>query len=77
LQLGSAEGLARFEAIGRLKQLTKLSLSGNEGFTQQGLMQLTGLSRLEQAACQDLCGYKQMPDEALAVFWAAVHALRL
>jgi hypothetical protein len=77
LQLGDAEGLACLEAIGRLTQLTQLSLIGNEGLTQRGLMQLTGLSRLEQAACDELCGYKQMPDEALAAFWAAVHAQSL
>jgi hypothetical protein len=50
LQLGSAEGLACLEAIGRLTQLTCLSLGGNEGLTPQGLMQLTRLCRLEQAA---------------------------
>jgi hypothetical protein len=51
LQLSSAKGLACLEAIGRLTQLTWLSLYGNGGeLTQQGLMQLTGLSRLDPAA---------------------------
>jgi hypothetical protein len=80
LQLGSAEGLACLEAIGRLKQLTWLSLSGNEGLTQHGLMQLTGLSRLEHVACDDHhynLDVAQMTDEALTAFWAALHALQL
>jgi hypothetical protein len=77
LQLGNAEGLACLEAIGRLKQLTQLRLSCNENMPQHGLMQLTGLSRLEHAACGGLCGYKQVSDEALTAFWAAVDAQRL
>jgi hypothetical protein len=48
LELDIAEGLACLEAIGRLTQLTWLKLTGN-GLTQHGFMQLTGLSRLEQA----------------------------
>jgi hypothetical protein len=78
LQLGSAEGVACLEAIGRLTQLTQLSFWGAEGLTQHGLMQLTGLSRLQRAACVDLC-YEdmQVTDEAMASFWAAVHAQRL
>jgi hypothetical protein len=80
LNLGGAEGLACLEEIGRLTQLTRLRLSGNQGLTQHGLMQLTGLSRLEQLANIDLysnmrCGH--VTDEALAAFWAAVHAQRL
>jgi hypothetical protein len=51
LQLGGAEGLACLEAIGSLTQLTSLRLGGNEVLTQHGLMQLTGLSRLDQAVC--------------------------
>jgi hypothetical protein len=50
LRLGSAERMACLEVIGRLTQLTWLSLSGNQGSRQHGLMQLTGLSRLGQAA---------------------------
>jgi hypothetical protein len=91
LQLGGAEGLACLEAIGRLTQLTRLRLSGNAGLTMHGLMQLTGLSRLEAAAfgglcsaatddCDGgLCGDVQVmdADEALEVFRAAVHGQRL
>jgi hypothetical protein len=51
LQLGTAEGLACLNAVGcKLMQLTYLDFSGNPaaGLKQQGLMQLTGLSRLQQ-----------------------------
>jgi hypothetical protein len=77
LQLGSAEGLDCLEAIGRLTQLTELRLYGNKGLTQHGLMQLTGLSRLEQAACPYMCYDTEVTTEALADFWAAVRAQRL
>jgi hypothetical protein len=76
LDLG-AEGFTLLEAIGRLTQLTQLILSGNEGLTQLGLMQLTGLSRLEQEACENMYSDTGVPDEALAAFWTAVHAQRL
>jgi hypothetical protein len=62
------------EAIGRLTQLTRLILIGNEGLTQQGLMQLTGLSRLQQEWCGRLCSAGQVTREALSDFWAALHA---
>jgi Leucine-rich repeat (LRR) protein len=52
LRLGTAEGFACLQAIGRLTQLTWLSIKGNEGLTQHGLMQLTGLSRVNQAGCE-------------------------
>jgi hypothetical protein len=74
LQLDGAEGLACLEAIGRLTQLTRLILVGNEGLTQQGLMQLTRLSRLQQEWCGHLCSAGQVTHEALSDFWAAVHA---
>jgi hypothetical protein len=77
LDLGSTEGLACLEAIGRLTQLTQLKLSGNEGLTQHGLMQLKGLSRLEQTACSALGYCAGVTREALAAFWAAVHAQQL
>jgi hypothetical protein len=84
LQLNGAEGFALLEAISRLRQLTQLSLSGNVGLTQHGLMQLTGLSRLDWAASSfrdeddDTCRTDtEVTDEALAAFWAAVHAQRL
>jgi hypothetical protein len=59
LQLGSAEGLACLEVIGRLTQLTQLSLGGCEDSTQHGLMQLMGLSRLQRTHGYDLCSALQ------------------
>uniref|UniRef100_A0A383VRL7 F-box domain-containing protein n=1 Tax=Tetradesmus obliquus TaxID=3088 RepID=A0A383VRL7_TETOB len=47
LQLGSAEGMACLEAIGCVTQLTALSLRGNSGLTQQGVLQLTRLCHLQ------------------------------
>jgi hypothetical protein len=47
LQLGTADWLACLEAVGCLTRLTWLRLRGNAGLTKHGLMQLTGLSRLE------------------------------
>jgi hypothetical protein len=47
LQLDSDEGMTCLEAIGRLTRLTYLDLSDNE-LPPQGLMQLTGLSRLQE-----------------------------
>jgi hypothetical protein len=52
-------------------------LSGNEGLNQHGLMQLTRLSRLEQAACMYMCTDTDVTIEAQAAFWEAVHAQRL
>uniref|UniRef100_A0A383VKY4 Uncharacterized protein n=1 Tax=Tetradesmus obliquus TaxID=3088 RepID=A0A383VKY4_TETOB len=52
LQLDSAEGLACCEAIGRLTQLMQLDLSSNR-LTQQGSMQLAGLSRLQELRSMD------------------------
>jgi hypothetical protein len=63
LQLDSAEGLACLEAIGRLTQLTCLGLQNNPEITQQGLMQLTGLSRLQEL-------HVQASLEVLEAFWA-------
>jgi hypothetical protein len=65
LQLGSAEGLACLQAFGRLTQLTWLKLWGNEGLTQHSLLQLTGLSCLDQADHRDLCREAQVTGEAL------------
>jgi hypothetical protein len=45
LQLGTAEGLACLQAIGRLTQLTYLNLR-HSGLTQHGLLQLTTLQCL-------------------------------
>jgi hypothetical protein len=50
-------------AIGQLRQLTTLMLTGNSGLTEQGLMQLTGLTRLQQ-----LCVDAGL-DEALSRLW--------
>jgi hypothetical protein len=75
LQLGGAYGFVCLEAVGCLTQLTQLSFSENEGLTQHDLMRLTGLPRLDQAACEYLCDGVQQ--EALEAFWAAVHAQRL
>jgi hypothetical protein len=82
LQLDSAEGSACLEAIGGLTQLTQLGLADCEGLTQHGLMQLTGLSRLQKDACLALGHWddEHWDDEqceALTAFWAAVHAQRL
>jgi hypothetical protein len=56
LKPSTAEGLACLAAIGSLTQLTYLNLglcdTGN-GVTQQGLMQLAGLSRLQHFACEN------------------------
>jgi hypothetical protein len=47
LQLGTSEGMACLEAIGRLTQLTKLDLSYNQGLAEHGMQQLTGLLNLK------------------------------
>jgi hypothetical protein len=77
LQLGSAEGSTCLEAVGCLTKLTQLSLSGCEGLTQHGLMQLTGLSRLQRAACECMWLDIEVTQEGWTAFWAAVHAQRL
>jgi hypothetical protein len=48
MELETAEGVACLAAIGRLTKLTYLDLEDNPGLTGQGLMQLTGLSRLQE-----------------------------
>uniref|UniRef100_A0A383V515 F-box domain-containing protein n=1 Tax=Tetradesmus obliquus TaxID=3088 RepID=A0A383V515_TETOB len=64
--LGSAAFLA---AVGQLKKLSYLGLKGNGGLTQQGLMQLTGLSRLQQL---EVDKGEKPTDKDLGRFWAAV-----
>lgn len=54
--------------IGRLTQLTQLQLEGNAGITCQGLMQLTGLVKLQQLYVDG----NDVTDDALRGFWAAV-----
>jgi hypothetical protein len=65
--LGTAEGMACLEAVGGLTQLIFLALSCDPGLTQQGLMQLTKLSRLEGLCIETL---SSGCDEQ--AFWAAV-----
>uniref|UniRef100_A0A383W8V2 F-box domain-containing protein n=1 Tax=Tetradesmus obliquus TaxID=3088 RepID=A0A383W8V2_TETOB len=56
-------------SVGQLKQLTYLSLECNSGLTQQCLMQLTGLSRLQQLKIDK---YASVTGLGLDAFWAAV-----
>lgn len=55
--------------IRHLTQLTELDLSGNSGPTQQGLMLLTGLKRLQHLRVSTGLG---LTEEVLESFWAAV-----
>lgn len=66
IDLSSAPTLA---AVGQLQQLTYLGLDYNGGLTQQGLMQLTGMSLLQQL-CVDTTG--EVTDDVLNRFWAEV-----
>jgi hypothetical protein len=56
-------------AAGQLKQLTCLCLLGNDELTEQGLMQLTGLSCLQQLYVDES---EEVTEEVLDRFWAAV-----
>jgi hypothetical protein len=68
VNLGSCAFLA---ALGQLVQLTQLQLQYNcGGITQQGLMQLTGLSRLQQLRVSSW--HEGVTDEVLRAFWAAI-----
>lgn len=58
-----------FAAIGQLRQLTELDIFGVAGVTPQGLLLLTGLSRLQQLRL-DMCA--GVEDEHVQEFWAAV-----
>jgi hypothetical protein len=62
--------MACLKAIGGLTQLTWLELPGNLGLTQQGLLQLTGLSRL-RALMVDRNGV-DINDKVLQGFWPAL-----
>lgn len=53
-------------AIGQLTLLTELGLAGSAGLTRDGLMLLTGLSRLQKLRVE------QVTDEHVKEFWAAV-----
>jgi Leucine-rich repeat (LRR) protein len=72
LQLDTAEGMACLEAIGRLTQLTKLVLLDNEGLTEQGMMQLTGLSRLHDKYDWMVCNGRNVTSEVWEKFQAAI-----
>jgi hypothetical protein len=61
-------GMEFMAAVGQLTQLTQLKLGGNGSLTEQGLMQLTGLTRLQHLQLyQD-----QVAEETLREFWADV-----
>uniref|UniRef100_A0A383W0G3 Distal membrane arm assembly complex 2-like protein n=1 Tax=Tetradesmus obliquus TaxID=3088 RepID=A0A383W0G3_TETOB len=61
--------MALLAAVGQLKQLTYLNHEGNAGLTQQGLMQLTGLKRLQMLHVD--CN-EEVTDHVVDGFWAAV-----
>uniref|UniRef100_A0A383WAD4 Uncharacterized protein n=1 Tax=Tetradesmus obliquus TaxID=3088 RepID=A0A383WAD4_TETOB len=56
--------------IADLQQLTALHLDSNPGVTQQGLMLLTRLSRLQRL---DVCRNAEVTDAAVKHFWSALH----
>jgi hypothetical protein len=64
--LGSMVCLAN---VRHLTQLTELRLQGNSGLTQQGLMLLTGLTRLQQLGVDRTA---EITDDVLDSFWAAL-----
>ena len=70
LQLGTAEGMECLQEIGCLTHLTHLSLSHNSGLSQQGLMQLTGLSRLQMLEVNS--HGSAVTKDGVSKFWAAV-----
>jgi hypothetical protein len=55
--------------VGQLTQLTALLLQDNPGLTQQGLMQLTGLTRLRQLG---VTRNAEVTGEVIDRFWAAL-----
>jgi hypothetical protein len=71
VDMTSAEFL---DALGQLTQLTRLKLYANQKLTQQGLMQLTGLSRLQdlQVPMSGPFSSSEITATGLAEFWAAV-----
>jgi hypothetical protein len=66
IDLGSMAFLA---AVGQLRQLKYLYPQGNGGLTEQSLMQLTGLPRLQHLGVDE---NEEVTDEVLDRFWAAV-----
>lgn len=60
-------------AIGQLTQLTTLGLCSSSGLTREGLMLLTGLTRLQQLW---VGGCAQVTDNHVEEFWAAVRPKR-
>jgi hypothetical protein len=61
-------GMACLAAVGRLTQLTALQLFGISGLTQQRLMMLTGLKRLQELNVADT----QVTAEDVDSFWAVL-----
>jgi hypothetical protein len=61
--------MACLQAIGHLKQLTRLELHRNKGLTQPGLMQLTVLSRLQKLTVDHAA---EVTPDLLEQFWAAL-----
>jgi hypothetical protein len=61
------------EAVGQLAQLTALLLTGNSGLTQQGLLQLTGLTALQRLKVDRS---DEVTNEVVESFWAAVRECR-
>jgi hypothetical protein len=72
VDFGDAEFLT---GLGMLAQLTQLTLCAEHhmfGLAKEGLMQLTGLGRLQELHVQQGERYSQITEEVLAEFWAAV-----
>uniref|UniRef100_A0A383VLW3 Uncharacterized protein n=1 Tax=Tetradesmus obliquus TaxID=3088 RepID=A0A383VLW3_TETOB len=61
------------DMLGQLTQLTTLGLCSSSGLTQEGLMLLTGLTRLQQLW---VGGCAQVTDNHVEEFWAAVRPKR-
>jgi hypothetical protein len=61
-------------ALGQMTQLTRLIMPDNQTWTQRGLMQLTGLSRLQEleVPMSGPFSASEITDAVLAEFWGAV-----
>jgi hypothetical protein len=61
-------------ALGQMTQLTRLIMPDNQTWTQRGLMQLTGLSRLQEleGPMSGPFSASEITDAVLAEFWGAV-----
>jgi hypothetical protein len=69
LQRCSLGSMACLAAIAQLTGLTELQLEDNDGLTRQGLLLLTGLTRLQQLGVDRNA---DVTDEVVDSFWAAV-----